>query len=164
MERLDSKLMMHMRGTTLSCTCGNAAWAQHPCIWLHMNKNSCFLIYTHLSLEKSPGLAWEGCSPGKRCYRSSQICPFARISYASMVDVSSSPRQRDQVILTQLTLLLEPPAKVSLSRQAWAQSSFPIICCQSQKGSWDTLAKWWFLSLMSLAEEEELFLEGFPRV
>lgn len=52
------------------------------------------------------------------CYRSSQICPFARISYASVVDASSSSKQRDQVILTQLTLLLEPLAKVSLSRQA----------------------------------------------
>ena len=110
MEWLDSKLMLQMRGTAISC----ADWTQHRCTWLHINNNSCFLGYAELGAGKSPGTGLRGLCSGQTqsgLNKSGQNCFLARTSLASMSDASSSSGQRDGVVLTQLALRLVPPSQ-----------------------------------------------------
>lgn len=140
------------------CAAAKVAWAQHHFIRLHTN-NIYASWYTCTWIQKrNTGQAWESCCPGKMesgCDRPGQNCPLARISLAFMADVSSSPRQRS--CYSHLTHSIP----VSLFCQVSAQTSLPITCLVCQKGSWDTLAKQGFLSVMSRVQEEELFPEGF---
>lgn len=110
MKWLNLELVLQMRGTAVSWT----DWAQHRCIWLCINNNSCFLMYAQLGAGKSPGTGLKGlcsCQIQSGFNRSGQSCLLARIYLASTPDPSSSSRQRDGVILTQLTLLLVPPSR-----------------------------------------------------
>ena len=71
-------------------------------------------MYAQLCAGRSSGAGLRGlCSSQIQSgfNRSGQGGLLARISLASMADASSSSRQRDGVILTQLTLLLVPPSR-----------------------------------------------------